>query len=307
MASGFTGGAGGLFSGLAQGLQLLVALRNAEENQRIARERTGLMRNKDTREQAAFDEEQANKPYTNIQDKVLAPQNITASLPDIRREYTPTPVGDTFQPTTTFQPPAFGEAPQQSGPPAPVPSLNTSHMAQVLERARRQSTDQRKLGTLQDVLTAAAQRAQQTQLPVSGAFKDQTGATAELPGGFSAQPDRTFTPYQYGAGSSRDADRLARAITMLRSRIPARALELLDLGTTKPGAVAKLFPGAQADLRHLVELQAQYERAIGAVNAGAGRSTVDTAASQQQIDWDNAAAALRAQGKNPEDVLGPRP
>lgn len=181
----FYGGAGGLFGGLTEGLQLILALRRADEAQRMQRERLGLDTKREGREQQAQDIEQERAPFEDIQ-RTLTRRNVAADLPSIRREYTPPALADTFQPTNTFEAPAFGGAPQQSGPPAPVPNLNTSHIAQVLERANRRSEHDIKLSALDAALTGAETKAQQTQLP-----------TAEgLPQGFEAQPDKTFTPYQ---------------------------------------------------------------------------------------------------------------
>lgn len=269
------GGLGGLFGGFTNGLQMLIALQQAAENQRIRREELGVSKNREAREQHGADVAEANAPYEDVQTQ-LNKQNITAPLPDIRREFTPPNIGDTFQPTTQFTLPKFGAAPHVGDNKPAVPDLNTSHIAQVLERARRESTFQRSQSVLTDVLAAAGQRAQATQQPVAGAFPDKTGELAELPSGFTATPDKTFSPYQLGQGNSKFLDRLATNMRLLRARIPAPALQLLDLGIVKPGEIAKIYKGAQADIQHYIELQAQYEQLIGAVNPGGGQGQLDT-------------------------------
>ncbi|MCI0349109.1 MAG: hypothetical protein L0Z53_06750 [Acidobacteriales bacterium] len=325
-------GLGGAFSGLSQGLQLLLMLRRAEEDRRLRERQVGVQESQEGREQQAFEMEQANAPYEDIQSQ-LNKANVIAALPDVRREYAPAPVEGTYNvPEAQF--PEFGAtgaAPRQRGGPPVVQDLETSHLAQVLERASRQSMQQRRQGTTEALLADAAKVAQRTQEPVAGAFRTSVGEQAELPMGFSVQPERTFSPYQMS--SNREADRLATAIRMLRSRIPVQALNLLDLGR-KPGQVAKIYRGAQADLRHLVELQAQYERAIGAVNPGAGQGELDVPAPTsggpvgtsvvpgsrrqagltpndiQRMEYDDALNKAIAQGQDPVTVrrrLGPRP
>lgn len=193
MAGSFTGGAGGLFSGLAQGLQLLVALRNAEADRQLRERNTAEAERRGAHDIAMDEASEERKPFEDIQTQINK-RNVVASLGDVRREYTPPAVGDTFQPTNKFAPPEFNAAApqptpsfgQQSGPPSPVPNLNTSHIAQVLERAQRRTGHDYKMSALDAALTGAEQQAQQTQLPVSEG----------LPSGFEAQPDKTFTPYQ---------------------------------------------------------------------------------------------------------------
>ena len=290
------GGAGGLFSGFSQGLQILLALRQAEEDRKLRERNTVEAERRGAHETAMDLAAEERQPFQDIQ-KQLNAQNITAPLGDIRREYTPPAEADTFQPTTSFAPPAFG-AGQTSGPPQPVQDLNTSHVAQVLERANRRSMHQRKIATLTDLLTQAGTQAQKTQVPVSGAFGPTETVNGQqvrpqLPENFTAQPDRTFSPVQMGVGKNPEADRLARLITMVRARIPPQALLLLD--TMPPGQVAKMpmFRGARNDIRYLVELTAQYARAI---NAPEGERAGEQAggaggATKSPEDWVNEVTA----------------
>lgn len=320
------GGLGGLFEGLSRGMQMLYALRQAEEDQRIKRENLKLNQETGRREQAQWDAKEADAPYLDIQSQ-LNKSNVTAALPDIRNAYTPPAIGDTFQPTNKFAPPPFGGdiagsggvhmphfGPIQPGPQgpeaapgstqgiafghAPLGGLNTSHIAQVLERAKRQSGFQRGQDVLTGVLTAAQQKAQTTQQPVSGAFDTGKGQ-AELPSGFTAQPERTFQPYQYGSNQN---VALQRMIQNVRARIPPAALLIYD---TRGGerAAADAFPGAAADIQQLNELM-QMAASQGGFPQRGGAGGAST---QQQKDWDAAAQTLRTQGKTPEDVLGPRP
>lgn len=200
------GGLGGLFGGFQNGLQMLLALQKAEEDRAIrAREATTNEGELSLKRQQYADTE-ADKPALNIQKEVLGPQNIQATLPDIQREYTPPSVADTFKPKP-FAPPAFGSGYNQrpTGPTlaqGSAPGLDLSgsdaqgsHIAQVLERAKRYSNFNANQDILSSTLAAAGRTAQATQAPVAGHF----GSGADegtLPQGFTATADKTFSPWQ---------------------------------------------------------------------------------------------------------------
>lgn len=260
----FYGGAGGLFGGLTQGLQLILALRNAEEQRRIRQGELDLDKKREGRVQAAQDIEQERAPYEDIQGQ-LNKRNIMADLPAIRREYTPTPEADTYQSANPFEgpqafnaPPApaaapsFGAAPlQQSGPPRPSFNPATSHLAQVLERASRRSEFDLRKSALDQALNSAAVQAQETQLPV----------IEGLPQGFEAQPDKTFTPYQMSPRPDRP-DPLDNIFgPLLNNPVNAKILQKTDPITYR-------------------EFEAWKARRIG--SAGAGAPSPKTA--QQHID-----------------------
>ena len=275
------GGLGGLFGGLSRGMQLLIALKAAEEDREL--KARGVATDEDTARlnREKFQAGEEAKPIEDIQGQ-LNKRNVTANAVDIRREYTPPAIGDTFSPATKFAPPEHlgATAPTAPGaveaPLAPKTrhgldtsqgDINKSHIAQVLERAKRYSKFDLKQSALDAALSAAEQKAQQTQLPESGG----------LPTGFEAQPDKTFTPYQM-SGRPDPLDNIFGPL--LNNPINADILKTTDPTTYRQFELWKA-------------------RRIGRGGGGAP--------SQQQADYDRAAAALRAQGKDPEQVLGPRP
>lgn len=191
-------GLGGLFGGFQNGLQMLLALQKADEDRKIRQGELGVNQGELKLKQQQYADTEADKPYADIQSQHNK-SNIMASQADIRREETPPPIGDTYQPTNKFQPPAFGSnglgnapAPQH----APIGGLDSSHIAQVLQRANRTSNFQRNQDVLGGVLNAASQTAQTTQQPQAGRFTTPQGEQAELPTGYTAQPDKTFSPWQ---------------------------------------------------------------------------------------------------------------
>lgn len=269
----FYGGAGGLFSGLSQGLQIILALRQAAENQRIARERTGLMRNQDTREQAAMANTVADAPYEDIQGQ-LNKMGVIAGREDVRREYEPPadasyePVGETFKPLTSFQPPAFGGPKPPQSSPAPVPNLETSHIAQVLERAKRSAGAGHlaKVDALTRALGVASGQAQETQRPV----------TEGLPTGFTATPDKTFTPYQL-SGRPDPLDNIFGpllnnpiGVEMLKVTDPITYQQFLKWKTRRVGGGADIGgAGADPNDPQPGETVQQYADRVGPILGGA--------------------------------------
>lgn len=205
------GGLGGLFSGFQNGLQILMALQKAEEDRKLRQGELDVNKGHLALDTQKYQDSEADKPYTDIQQNVLKPQNAQASLPDIRREFTPPNIGDTYQPVTQFKPPAFGKnfrltPPNVGDPYSPTLTPGTasplqidttagSHLAQVLERAQRYSKFDTKQDILGSTLAAAGREAQATQAPVAGHFG--SGADeGQLPSGFSVTPDKTFSPWQ---------------------------------------------------------------------------------------------------------------
>lgn len=256
----FYGGAGGLFSGLSQGLQLILALRNADADRELRARNTAEAERRGKHETDMDVAAEERRPFENIQDQ-LNKRNVVASFDDIRREYTPPALGDTFQPTNAFEAPQFGGAPptaptpqfgsmQQSGPPSPVPNLQTSHIAQVLERAKRRSNFDLHRSALDEALNTAEVQAQETQLPV----------TAGLPQGFEAQPDKTFTPYQL-SGRPDPLDNIFGPL--LNNPVNAKMLQKTDPITYQ-------------------QFEAWKARRIGAGSAATGAPGTKTA--QQHID-----------------------
>lgn len=323
-------GLGGLFGGFQNGLQMLLALQKADEDRKIRQGELDVNKGQLGLDTQKYNDTEADKPYADIQSQHNK-SNIMASQADIRREETPPPIGDTYQPTNTFQPPAFGSS-GLNGPPAPKPSVggvDSSHIAQVLQRANRTSNFQRSQDVLGGVLNAASQTAQTTQQPQAGRFTAPQGDQAELPTGYSAQPDKTFSPWQmnpnHGNGRmlwpqiQQEAERRYKDARTAYDRdhvmgmnvqgnpdpAPNRNTFLRDV-TNEYVAAGKLSD-SDASAMNL-----NTGPDFGNVQGGSSTttttgSTTSGSATQQQQDWDRAAAAVKARRQDPNAVLGPRP
>lgn len=314
------GGLGGLFSGFQNGLQMLLALQKAEEDRKIRQGELDVNKGHLALATQQYQDTEADKPFVDIQQNVLKPQNAQASLPDIRREFTPPNVGDTYQPVTQFKPPAFGKNFRLTPPnvgdsysptltPGTASPLQTdttagSHLAQVLERAQRYSKFDTKQDILGSTLAAAGRVAQDTQAPVAGHFG--SGANeGELPQGFSVTPDKTFSPWQL-RGAPDPEDSIFKPLLnhpvdqlLLSPDMQVRFQAWVERRLGGGGA-----PAAPGDATAPPPVSTHQQRQKF---GNPGYKPPRAQSSQQQQDYDAAAAALKAQGQDPVAVLGPRP